>query len=66
LSGVLAQLLADDNRRLSITENARAVLERNRGATARTVKLLAPLFAAALDNSDVYQPEGARRGRASA
>jgi 3-deoxy-D-manno-octulosonic-acid transferase len=44
LAGVLRDLLADDARRRHIGERARAVLERNRGATARTVALLAPVI----------------------
>jgi 3-deoxy-D-manno-octulosonic-acid transferase len=37
-------LLADDVRRRRIGERARAVLEQNRGAIARTVRMLAPLL----------------------
>ena len=66
LANVLTKLLTDNSRRIAISENARAVLERNRGATTRTVKLLAPLLAAASDNSDLLQAERARRGRVSA
>jgi 3-deoxy-D-manno-octulosonic-acid transferase len=66
LADVLTKLLTDDDRRLLIADNARAVLERNRGATTRTVKLLAPLLAAASDNSDLSRAEDARRGRVSA
>jgi 3-deoxy-D-manno-octulosonic-acid transferase len=41
---VLRELLEDDVRRRRTGERARSVLEQNRGATARTVKLLAPLL----------------------
>jgi 3-deoxy-D-manno-octulosonic-acid transferase len=44
LARVLRDLLDDDVRRRRTGERARAVLEQNRGATARTVKLLAPLL----------------------
>jgi 3-deoxy-D-manno-octulosonic-acid transferase len=46
LSNVLGELFADDNRRRTIAGNARAALEKNRGATARTIKLLSPILAA--------------------
>jgi 3-deoxy-D-manno-octulosonic-acid transferase len=44
LANVLRDLLDDDEKRRRTGERARAVLEQNRGATARTVKLLAPLL----------------------
>ena len=44
LARVLRELLEDDARRRRMGERARAVLEQNRGATAHTVKLLAPLL----------------------
>ena len=44
LARVLRELLEDDAGRRRMGERARAVLEQNRGATARTVKLLAPLL----------------------
>lgn len=44
LSAIMLELLADDARRRGIGERARAVLEENRGATARTMTLLAPIF----------------------
>src|SRR5437763_1702091 len=44
LARALRELLEDDARRRRMGERARAVLEQNRGATARTVKLLAPLL----------------------
>lgn len=44
LAAALCGLLADDARRRHIGERARAVLERNRGATARTVSLLSPIM----------------------
>jgi 3-deoxy-D-manno-octulosonic-acid transferase len=44
LARALQELLDDEVRRRRTGERARAVLEENRGATARTVKLLAPLL----------------------
>ncbi|HEU4593641.1 MAG TPA: 3-deoxy-D-manno-octulosonic acid transferase [Pyrinomonadaceae bacterium] len=44
LARVLAELLADDAKRRAIGERARAALEMNRGATARTVRMLAPIL----------------------
>jgi 3-deoxy-D-manno-octulosonic-acid transferase len=44
LARALRELLRDDSKRRRTGERARSVLERNRGATARTVKLLAPLL----------------------
>jgi 3-deoxy-D-manno-octulosonic-acid transferase len=41
---VLRELLDDETKRRGTGERARSVLEQNRGATARTVKLLAPLL----------------------
>lgn len=60
LYSVLRELLADENRRRAIAENARAVLEKNRGATALTVKLLAPLLASASNQSEQREAEAAR------
>ena len=40
LARVLAELLADDTRRQEMTSRARAVVDRNRGATTRTVDRL--------------------------
>ncbi|MDT5156278.1 MAG: 3-deoxy-D-manno-octulosonic-acid transferase [Acidobacteriota bacterium] len=44
LAHALRDLLNDDVKRRRTGERARAVLEQNRGATARTVKLLAPIL----------------------
>jgi 3-deoxy-D-manno-octulosonic-acid transferase len=63
LADVLHELLGNDERRRVIGENARAVLELNRGATARTIKLLAPLFSSSADSHEQSLPEGARRDR---
>ncbi|MDT4954837.1 MAG: 3-deoxy-D-manno-octulosonic-acid transferase [Acidobacteriota bacterium] len=62
---LLQELLANKERRRAIGENARAVLEKNRGATARTIKLLAPIFAASSNQPEQTQPEGAHRGALS-
>jgi 3-deoxy-D-manno-octulosonic-acid transferase len=66
LATALEELLLNDARRRAIGERARAVLEQNRGATARTIKLLAPLLNAAADHSKQSQSEGARRDALSA
>jgi 3-deoxy-D-manno-octulosonic-acid transferase len=66
LSNVLRELLANDERRQAIVENARAVLEKNRGATALTIKLLAPILDASAHQPGQTQPESARRGVLSA
>ena len=66
LSVVLRELLADAERRQALGENARAVLEKNRGATTRTINLLAPILAASSDQPDQTQAESARRGVLSA
>ncbi|HEV2706729.1 MAG TPA: 3-deoxy-D-manno-octulosonic acid transferase [Pyrinomonadaceae bacterium] len=44
LADVLANYLTDDARRRALGARARAALEENRGATARTVETLAPLL----------------------
>jgi 3-deoxy-D-manno-octulosonic-acid transferase len=44
LAGARRDLLADEPRRRRTGERARALLEQNRGATARTVRLLAPII----------------------
>jgi 3-deoxy-D-manno-octulosonic-acid transferase len=61
LSNVLQELLGDDERRRAVTERARRVMELNRGATERTLKLLAPLFNASSVPPEQSQPDGARR-----
>ncbi|MCA1593675.1 MAG: hypothetical protein LC754_13695, partial [Acidobacteria bacterium] len=44
LARAMRDLLADGDERRRIGLNARAALEQNRGATSRTVEMLAPLF----------------------
>jgi 3-deoxy-D-manno-octulosonic-acid transferase len=44
LANALRELLGDDAKRLRAGERARAVLEQNRGATARTIEMLAPIM----------------------
>ena len=44
LSRVMTELLTDDARRRDLGARARATLERNRGATERTVEFIAPLL----------------------
>jgi 3-deoxy-D-manno-octulosonic-acid transferase len=52
LARALRELLDDEVRRRRTGERARAVLEENRGATARTVELLAPLLEKRLEVRD--------------
>lgn len=59
LAETFRQLLSDDSRRRRIGEGARAALEENRGATARTLALVAPLLEAA------SRPPGRRASAAS-
>jgi 3-deoxy-D-manno-octulosonic-acid transferase len=66
LATALEELLLNDARRRATGERACAVLEQNRGATARTIKLLAPLFKTSADRSQQSQGEGARRDALSA
>jgi 3-deoxy-D-manno-octulosonic-acid transferase len=65
LAHALRELLVNEERRRALGENARAVLERNRGATERTIKLLAPIFASSSNQPEQAQPEGAHRGALS-
>lgn len=45
LARVFTELLSDESRRSSIAERAKAVCDRNRGATARTIDLISHLLA---------------------
>ncbi|HEY0379618.1 MAG TPA: 3-deoxy-D-manno-octulosonic acid transferase [Pyrinomonadaceae bacterium] len=60
LANVLGGLLADGGRRGILGQRAREVLEQNRGATARTVELLAKLFASPSDPAARPETKGAR------
>jgi 3-deoxy-D-manno-octulosonic-acid transferase len=66
LAKTLTELLANDERRCAIGENARLVLEQNRGATARTIKLLATLFHASSGSPEQPQTENTTSGARSA
>ena len=44
LAAIWGELLADEPRRRALAANACAVLEKNRGATKRTIELLSPLL----------------------
>jgi len=44
LAQVIQELLSDDERRVQIGEHARIVCESNRGATTRTLSLLATIL----------------------
>lgn len=60
LARVLRELLTDDERRRRLGANALATLRCNRGATARTVALLAPLFGRRTEDGD---REAAQQGQ---
>ncbi|HEX8491595.1 MAG TPA: 3-deoxy-D-manno-octulosonic acid transferase [Pyrinomonadaceae bacterium] len=68
LEAALAQscleLLANDEMRLRLGENARATLEQNRGATDRTIGMLAPLLATPTDCSMTEQMHSAQASSA--
>ncbi len=66
LAKTLTELLTNDERRRAIGEKARMVLEQNRGATARTIELLAPLFHVSSDSTEQSQTETATRDALSA
>lgn len=59
-------LLTNTERRKALAANARAVCERNQGATARTIKLLAPLLSETQEREALAQAQGARRDALSA
>jgi 3-deoxy-D-manno-octulosonic-acid transferase len=63
---LFAELLSDTSRRCAMGERARAVVERNRGATLRTVKLLAPILSLTSEEQELNQLHGARRRRSDA
>jgi 3-deoxy-D-manno-octulosonic-acid transferase len=60
LAGVCAGLLTNEQERLALAENARAALEQNRGATERTIEMLAPLLNATNNQSIENQAQGSR------
>jgi 3-deoxy-D-manno-octulosonic-acid transferase len=64
LAQTCAELLTNDERRLGLGENARAALEQNRGATERTINMLAPLLTIKPDRSSTNQTQSARAGSA--
>jgi 3-deoxy-D-manno-octulosonic-acid transferase len=66
LAQVFAQLLSDDARRRAIAARARAVVEQNRGATERTVKLLATLLTIPTDEHELGEAQGVRSDALSA
>jgi 3-deoxy-D-manno-octulosonic-acid transferase len=51
LAQAFGELLADEERRRRFSERAKNVLEQNRGATTRTLRMLAPLLSATPDRS---------------
>ncbi|HEX8353105.1 MAG TPA: 3-deoxy-D-manno-octulosonic acid transferase [Pyrinomonadaceae bacterium] len=57
LARALRDLLDDEPKRRRMGESARAVLEQNRGATARTIELLAPLLRQTSDAERQMSPE---------
>jgi 3-deoxy-D-manno-octulosonic-acid transferase len=66
LARLFAELLSDEARRGSMGKRARAVVERNRGATARTIKLLAPILSPTPEEHEHGQLDDARRRRSDA
>ena len=66
LARVFAELLADDERRRETGARALSVVEENRGATERTIKLLSPLLLLAPDENELGQPHSARSDALSA
>jgi 3-deoxy-D-manno-octulosonic-acid transferase len=66
LARLFAELLSDEARRDSMGERARAVVESNRGATARTIKLLAPMLSPTPEEHELNQLDGARPPRSDA
>jgi len=66
LARLFEELLPDEERRGSMGERARAVVEKNRGASLRTIKLLAPILAPTPEEPEADQLDGARRRRSDA
>jgi 3-deoxy-D-manno-octulosonic-acid transferase len=64
LAQTFGELLDDDGRRQRLVENARAALEQNRGATERTVAMLAPLLSGPIDRPPIDRAQSARAGSA--
>lgn len=61
LTRIFKQLMIDTDKRRLIGERARAVMEQSRGATARTIEMLAPLFDELSRRSEPHQPYVAGR-----
>jgi 3-deoxy-D-manno-octulosonic-acid transferase len=66
LANALGELLSHPERRRAISERALAVLEQNRGATERTINLLAPLLTASANASGQARAKGAQTDALSA
>lgn len=66
LATVFQELLADDERRSMLARRARAVFERNQGATGRTIEALAQLIIQPSDDAVPGQTHHARREALSA
>lgn len=65
LEQAIQKILCDDKFALAMVENARGVLAANRGATERTMDLLAPILAIRT-TADPSEPDLAKRGPLSA
>lgn len=61
IARLFAELLSEEERRRSMGLRARAVVERNRGASLRTVKLLAQIISLNTEEHKLNPTHGARR-----
>lgn len=61
LARVFAELLSDLTTRRAMGARARAVVEQNRGASLRTIKMLAPLLSLSPEDQELDRIHGARR-----
>jgi 3-deoxy-D-manno-octulosonic-acid transferase len=62
LAETFVELMGNDELRLAVGARARAVMEQNRGATDRTIKLLMTLFHPSSDTPERLRAKGATRG----
>lgn len=60
LARTLGDLLSDEGRRRTLVKNATSALEQNRGATERTLNMLAPLLDGAVDRTSTDHTRSAQ------